>query len=153
MKLNKNRTLKLDLLLKPEKYQEWIDIGHIVSDKKVYGKGVKDYIEAVKSGNALRPIIVIKHPESDLYAVLDGHHRFWAQKEAGLQRIKCAVIYDLIGSLFFLTKEGYLQPTPLFTKHIRVPFLRIKDFLERFLKDPNRTLKAMLRTEHRKTDR
>jgi hypothetical protein len=148
--VKKNRQLKLDLLLNPEKYQEWIDIGLIVADKKVYGKGVGDYVQAVKSGVDLRPIIVIKHPSSDLYAVLDGHHRYWAQKKAGLQRIKCAVIYDLIGPLFLMTKEGYLQPTPLFTKHIRIPFFKTKDFLERFLKDPNRVLRTMLRTDSEK---
>ena len=152
MKRN-NRQLKLDLILKPEKYQEWIDIKRIVADKKVYGKGVKDYLKAVKSGIDLRPIIVIRHPERELYAVLDGHHRYWAQKEAGVLRIRCAVIHDLVGPLFLLTKEGYLQPTTLFTKHVRVPFLRFKAFLEKFLKDPDHALKTTLRAEHHPTNR
>ncbi|MCK5631651.1 ParB-like nuclease domain-containing protein [Candidatus Bathyarchaeota archaeon] len=142
MKRN-NRQLKLDLILKPEKYQEWIDVKDIVADKKVYGKGVKEYIKAMKSGIDLRPIIVIKHPERELYAVLDGHHRYWAQKEVGILRIKCAVIHDLVGPLFFLTKEGYLQPTPLFTKHVRVPFLKLKVFLEKFLRDPDQSVKTV----------
>ena len=118
--------------------EEWIDIAEIVADRKVYGKGVEDYIQAIKSGKEVGPLLVVKHPKRNLYAVLDGHHRYWAQKETGVKNVKCTVIRDTVGPLFFFTKEGYLQPTPLFTKYIRVPFRKMKGYLGEFLKNPEK---------------
>jgi len=118
--------------------EEWIDIEEIVADRKVYGKGVEHYIQAIKSGKEIRPLLVVKHPKKNLYAVLDGHHRYWAQKETGVKNVKCIVILDSVGPLFFFTKEGYLQPTPLFTEYIRVPFKKMKNYLEEFLRSPEK---------------
>lgn len=118
--------------------EKWIEIEKIVADKKVYKKGVESYKKEIISGKNIRLITVVKHPKINLYAVLDGHHRFWAQKELGKSRIKCTVIHDFIGPLFFFTKEGYLQPTPLFTEYVRVPFKKLKRFLEEFIKEPEK---------------
>lgn len=121
--------------------EKWIEIEKIVADKKVYEKGVEDYKQEFMSGKNISLITVVKHPKINLYAVLDGHHRFWAQKELGINRIKCVVIHDFVGPLFYFTKEGYLQPTPLFTKHVRVPFKKLKKFLEEFIREPEKLKK------------
>lgn len=118
--------------------EEWINITEIVADKKVYGKGVENYKHSLKSGKDVGSIVVVKHPEKKMYAVLNGHHRYWAQKEMNIKKIKCSVIHDFVGPLFFFTKEGYLQPTPLFTKYVRVPFKKMKKYLEEFLKNPEK---------------
>lgn len=119
-------------------HEEWINITEIVADKKVYGKGVENYKHSIKSGKDVGSIVVVKHPEKKMYAVLNGHHRYWAQKEMNIKNIKCSVIHDFVGPLFFFTKEGYLQPTPLFTKYVRVPFKKMKKYLEEFLKNPEK---------------
>ena len=133
--------LKWDLLLNPEKYAEWINIEKIVADEKIYHKGVKRYRKMIESGKDPGTIVIVKHPEKNLYAVLNGHHRYWAQKEMGIKEIKCAVVYDFIGPLFHLTKGGFLQPSPLYTQYIRVPFKKVRNYLEEFLNEPEKLKK------------
>jgi hypothetical protein len=133
-----NETLKWDMLLNPEKYAELIDAELIVADEKIYRKGVERYKKMIKLGKDPGTIVVVKHPEENLYAVLNGHHRYWAQKEMGVREIKCAVVYDFIGPLFHLTKEGFLQPSPIYTQYIRVPFKKVKNYLEEFLNEPEK---------------
>lgn len=127
------KLLGLDVLLNPDKYAEYIDIRKLVADSKVYSEGVEDYKSKIRQGADVGTLVVIKHPRKDLYAVLNGHHRYWAQKDMGIIGIKCAVVPDYMGFLFHLTKEGFLQPTEEFTKYIRVPFKRIENFLNEFL--------------------
>jgi hypothetical protein len=127
------KILKYDILKNPEKYAEYISIKKIVADSKVYSEGVKRYENRIRNGNDLGTIIVIKHPKKELYAVLDGHHRYWAQKEMGIKKIKCAVIKDYFGLLFSVTKDGLLQPKKEFTEYIRVPFKKIENYLYEFL--------------------
>jgi hypothetical protein len=136
-----DETLKWDLFLNPEKYAELIDIEKILADDKIYRKGVERYKKMIKSGKDPGTIVVVKHPEEELYAVLNGHHRYWAQKEMGVKEIKCAVVHDFIGPLFHLTKDGYLQPSPLYTQYIRVPFKKVRKYLEEFLKEPEKLKK------------
>lgn len=125
----------IDVLCNPEKYGERISIKKIVADRKVYRKGVERYKKMLKEGKGLGTIIVVKHPTKDLYAVLDGHHRFWAQKEMGCKIIKCAVIQDFFGMIFHLTKEGAFQPSPDFTRYIRVPLLKWGEKMLQYLNE------------------
>jgi len=127
------KLFKLDILKDPEKYAEDISIEKIVADSKIYSEGVKRYENKIRHGEDIGTIIVIKHPKKELYAVLDGHHRYWAQKEMGIKKIKCAVIRDHLGLLFSATEEGLLQPTKEFTKYVRVPFKKIENHLYEFL--------------------
>jgi hypothetical protein len=127
------KLFKFDILKNPEKYAEIIGIGKIVADSKVYSGGVKRYEDKIRHGEDLGAIIVIKHPKKDLYAVLDGHHRYWAQKRMGIKKIKCAVIRDHIGLLFSATEDGLLQPTKEFTKYVRVPYKKIENHMYKFL--------------------
>jgi len=126
----------------PEKYARAIPIEKLVADKKVYAKGVERYKDMLEKGKDLGAIIVVKHPRKDLYAVLDGHHRFWAQKETGAETIDCAVITDYYGLTFHLTKHGVWQPGPEFTKRIRIPLIKwgqgLVNFLKEFREDPKK---------------
>jgi hypothetical protein len=127
------KIFKFDILKNPEKYAEIIGIGKIVADSKVYSSGVKRYEDKIRHGEDVGTIIVIRHPKKDLYAVLDGHHRYWAQKRMGAKKIKCAVIRDHVGLLFSATEDGLLQPTKEFTKYVRVPYKKIENYLYKFL--------------------
>jgi ParB-like chromosome segregation protein Spo0J len=78
-------------------------------------------------------IIVFRHPEKDLYAVLDGHHRYYAYAELGKKQIKCALAGGFSSVIFYLTENGYLQPASQFTKEIRQPAKRFHKNLKEFL--------------------
>jgi len=122
----------IDVFFNPEKHRVNISVKKIIADKKVYRKGVERYKDMLKSGGDIRTIIVVKHPEKDLYTVLDGHHRFWALKEMKFNEIKCAVIQDPFGLLFGITKDGYLQPTSELTQHLVVPLKRFEEQFNEF---------------------
>ena len=136
------RKLTLDIFLYPEKYSEVLPIDQIVADAKVDADGVTRYKEQLAAGKQLRPIVVVKHPRKDLYAVVDGHHRFFAQVKFGQKTIGCAVIQDFTGFMFNLTKDGWLQPHPAITKHIRVPILEFHQKLDQSI---NRELRQNMK--------
>jgi len=119
----------------PEKYAIKLQISKIVCDEKVDPDYVQHLI--IKGGKLpAKPIVVVKHPKKEVYAVLDGHHRFWAAKLSGVKTIPAAVVDDYDGLLFELTKSGSLQPPPEFTKYIRVPIKLFVDYIAEFLRNP-----------------
>jgi len=124
----------IDVFFNPDKHRVSISVKKIIADKKVYRKGVERYKTVLESGKDLATIVVVKHPEKDLYAVLDGHHRFWALKETKVNEIQCAVIQDPLGILFNLTKDGYLQPTVELTQHFVVPLKKFEEQFNEFRK-------------------
>lgn len=128
------------ILLNPEDFAEPIPVEKIVADKKVYKEGINHFLKALKAKESVGTIVVVKHPKKRLYAVLDGHHRFWAQKEFGVKTIKCAVIQDYTGLTFELTQKGFYQPSPEFTKNLRAPIKKwgaeIVNYLKMFKEDP-----------------
>jgi hypothetical protein len=130
----------LRILIKPEDFAEPIPVKCIVADKKVYKEGVDHFLKALKAKEDIGTIVVVKHPKKRLYAVLDGHHRFWAQKEFGVKTISCAVIQDYTGLTFELTQKGFYQPSPEFTKNLRAPIKRwgteMANYLKMFKDDP-----------------
>jgi hypothetical protein len=126
--------IKLDIFVNPDKYAVCISTDKIVADPKVCAEGVKRYERQIDENKDIGTLIVVKHPRKDLYAVLDGHHKYHALKNKGLMEMKCAVIPDyVIGLLFLLTKKGVLQPSKEFTKYVRVPLKRAEEFLYEFL--------------------
>lgn len=135
---NPHKAFKWDLFVYPERYAELIDAELIVADTKVCCEGVERYKIMIESGEDVGTLVIIKHPKENLYTVLDGHHKYWAQKEKEIKKMKCAVVPDFVGLLFFLTKEGLLQPTPVFTQYVRVPFNKAKNYLEQFLYEPEK---------------
>lgn len=136
--------VNIDVFIFPEKYVKRIAVDKIVADTKVDREGVERYKRMMASRKKLKPIVVVKHPRRQLYAVLDGHHRFFAQLEYGKKRIDCAIAGDLSSFTFYLTKEGWFQPHPLVTKHLRAPIMdfqrklrqNMKSYLSDFRRDP-----------------
>jgi len=145
------------IFLNPDKYAVRIPVKKIVADRKVSEEGVERYKRLYKDKVDVGAIIVVRHPKKDLYAVLDGHHRFWALKELGAKTIKCAVIQDYYGLTFLMAKRGFYQPAPEFTKHLRVPILSwgegLLTYLEAFKKDPFSMLGERLQRKRKKKGR
>jgi protein-S-isoprenylcysteine O-methyltransferase Ste14 len=139
--------INVDVFLNPSKYLKRLPLGEIVADTRVYRKGVERYKEKIVKGESVPPIIVVKHPTKDLYAVLDGHHRYYAYVELGRKEIDCALAGNTSGVIFYLTKYGIFQPPSELTEHIRVPAFefnaKVKQFLFDFLNDPNKIQKSM----------
>jgi len=122
-------------LIKPEKHAEKIEIKKIVAAPKLHKPGVEKYKEQILAGKTIKPIVVLKHPHEELYAVLDGHHRFYAFLELGAQTIDAAVMKSN-KFLFNKTKDGWLQPTTAMTKYIRVPTIVFAKYINNFVRNP-----------------
>ncbi len=129
----------------PEKHAQELEISKIVADEKVCEEGVRRYVQLIREGAAIKPIIVVKHPSVEEYAVLNGHHRFWAYKELGVEKIRAVVVEDLTGLGFHMTKNGHLQPPAGFTRYIRIPAKEFQSYIEKFWKDPGGMLRRQVR--------
>jgi hypothetical protein len=128
------KTPSLDIFLYPEKYSTLLPIDQIVADTKVDAEGVTRYREQLATGKPLRPIVVVKHPRKNLYVVVDG-----------LTQVECAVIQDFTGFMFQLSKDGWLQPHPAVTRHVRVPILEFHDRLDQTInRELRQTMKQFL---------
>ena len=108
----------------PAKHAQEVPVGLVVSDEKVDEDHVARIGEGGLDPSTMRPIVVIRHPRVEAYAVLDGHHRFRLVRDMGCETIRAAVVDDYVGLGFFLTERGLFQPTPAFTKHVRIPLKR-----------------------------
>ena len=124
-----------DVLINPRKYARSIAIDKIIADTKVSRDGVEYYKKKIEANESIEPIVVVKHPRLDVYAVLDGHHRYWACKELGKETVDCAVAEDYSSVIFYLTEHGYLQPSTETTKHLRLPAKKMHENLKQFLED------------------
>ena len=131
--------LNLDVFSNPEKHLICLPIDKIVSDNKVFPETVERYKRKLEYGETVDPVIVIKHPRYDVYAVLDGHHRYFAYLELGKKEVDCALAGDFSAVFFYLTDHGFFQPNPN-AKELKKPELKLHDnieeFLQNFLKDP-----------------
>lgn len=125
--------VNVDVFIQPWKYLVCLPISKLRADSKVSRQGVEFYRQKFTNKEKLRPIIVVKHPRKDIYAVLDGHHRFYACKEAGIRKVDCALAGDYSSVMFYLTEQGYFQPSPEFTESIRQPAIRLHENLKQFL--------------------
>ena len=115
----------------PDKYAVDLPVESIVCDENVDD----DYVQRLAEMDVSKftPIVVIKHPDKELYAVLDGHHRFKAARLNGLKTIKAAVVDDYVGLGFEFTRQGVFQPSPEFTRYVRLPLKRFMEFMQDFL--------------------
>jgi hypothetical protein len=129
------------IISNPDKYSTDLPLKKIIANNKVDKQGIQRITNNIKSGESIKSIVVVKHPEEEYFAVLDGHHRFWAFKELGIPTIKCAVVEDNIGLGFYLTKEGVFQPDPKITRYIRIPLKRFNQYITDFLKAPEKLIK------------
>lgn len=58
-----------DVLVNPQKYARPIEINKILADTKVSRQGIEYYKEKIRANEPIDPIVVVKHPRQDLYAV------------------------------------------------------------------------------------
>jgi hypothetical protein len=124
-----------DVFLNPTKYAICLAIEKVVADNKVSRQGIEIYKQKIERNEDIKPIVVVKHPSKDRYAVLDGHHRYYAYLELGRKQIDCALAGDYSSVIFYLTAHGYLQPSQEFTESLRQPAVRLHENLKQFLND------------------
>ncbi len=140
------REFNIDVFANPEKYQIFLSIEKIVADTKVSFEAIEFYKQKIRRGEKLAPLIVVKHPNLVLYAILDGHHRYYAYLELGRKEVECALAGDFSSVFFYLTEHGFFQPNPETAGEMRRPVLifhkNLQDFLQDFLKDPNKPRKT-----------
>ena len=138
--------INFDVFSNPEKYLVRLPIDNIVADSKVVREGVEGYKQRIEGGEKVGLIIVVKHPKFDVYAVLDGHHRYYALLELGKKEIDCALAGDFSSVIFYMTKHGYFQPNAEVRKGIHKQTLQfhenIQEFLDNFSKNPHVSLQA-----------
>ena len=130
---NGKSEINTDVFIHPAKYALRLPIEKIVADSKVSRRGIEFYKKKIAANEPVNPLIVVKHPRKDLYAVLDGHHRYFAYLELGIKEIDCALAGDYSSVIFYLTEHGYFQPSPQFTEGIRQPAIRLHEDLKLFL--------------------
>jgi hypothetical protein len=129
--------------INPNKYSKILPIQKIIADSKIDKKYVKKIVNIIKSGEKIKAIVVVKHPKKNYYAVLDGHHRYWAFKILKIPYIKCAVVEDFFYIGFYMTKNGLLQPDPRITKYIRIPLKRFYLYINNFIRNPEKLIKKI----------
>jgi len=138
------RDINIDVFSNPEKYLVRLPMKKIVADTKVSPEFVERYKQKIQRGEKVGPIIVVKHPRFDVYAVLDGHHRYYALLELGRKEVNCALAGDFSGVFFYMTEHGYFQPKPEENKETQRLDLHfhenLQDFLHNFLKDPHKAV-------------
>ena len=139
------RRINIDVFANPEKYLMCLPIAKIVADTKVSEEAVEMYKQKIRNHEEISPIIVVKHPKFDVYAVLDGHHRYYACLEMGRREIECALAGDFSRVVFYLTEHGFFQPNMESEGEMRGPILKLhenlQEFLQNFLKDPDKLRK------------
>jgi uncharacterized ParB-like nuclease family protein len=142
-----------DVLVNPKRYARPIKLDKIIADTKYSKSCVEYYKKKIEANKPIDPIVVVKHPHQDVYAVLDGHHRYYAHRELGKETISCAVAEDYSSVLFYLTERGYLQPSAEITEHLRQPAKKMHKNLREFLVDFLDDQKISQELEKRKTER
>jgi hypothetical protein len=144
MRLTRYRTreFNIDVFANPEKYMLRLPIDKIVADTKVDPEAIEMYKKKIQNGEKIAPLIVVKHPKFDEYAVLDGHHRYYALLELGKKEVDCALAGDFSSLMFYMTEQGYFQPKPETKEENEKKIIHlhedVQDFLKNFLKDPNK---------------
>ena len=142
----RGQEINIDVFQNPEKYLVRVTIDEIVADTKVSPEAIEMYKQKIKNGEKIAPIIVVKHPKFDVYAVLDGHHRYYAYLELGKKQVNCALAGDFSSVIFYMTEHGYFQPKPLDKEEKEKSGLH----LHNFLKDPEKVGKPEKENEARK---
>jgi hypothetical protein len=142
----REREINIDVFANPEKYLICLPIEKLVADTKVDPEAIEMYKQKIKKGEKIAPLIVIKHPKFDVYAVVDGHHRYYALLEMGTKIVNCALAGDFSSVIFYMTEHGYFQPKPETKEENQKKIIHlhenVQDFLQNFLKDPNKIKKT-----------
>jgi hypothetical protein len=138
----REREINIDVFANPEKYLVRLPMDKIVADTKVDPEAIEMYKKKIQNGEKIAPLIVVKHPKFDVYAVLDGHHRYYALLELGKKEVECALAGDFSSAVFYMTEQGYFQPKPETKEENQKKIIHLhenlQDFLHNFLKDPHK---------------
>ena len=138
----RKREINVDVFANPEKYLVRLRMDKIVADTKVNPEAIEMYKKKIQNGEKIAPLIVVKHPKFDVYAVLDGHHRYYALLELGKKEVECALAGDFSILVFYMTEQGYFQPKPETKEENQKKIINLhenlQDFLHNFLKDPHK---------------
>ena len=130
-----------DVIVNPAKYARLLATKKIVADKKFSRQGVDFYKQKIIKKEKVDPIIVVKHPRKKVYAVLDGHHRYYAYRELRVKYINSVLAGNYSSVIFYLTEHGYFQPSSQVTDHLRQPIKEfnqnLKEFLDKFVTEEN----------------
>jgi hypothetical protein len=139
---HREREINIDVFANPEKYLVCLPMDKIVADTKVDPEAIEMYKKKIQNGGKIAPLIVVKHPKYDVYAVLDGHHRYYALLELGKKQVDCALAGDFSSLMFYMTEHGYFQPKPETKEENQKKIIHlhenVQDFLQNFLKDPQK---------------
>ena len=139
----RKREINVDVFANPEKYLVRLPMDKLVADTKVDPEAIEMYKKKIQNGEKIAPLIVVKHPKFDVYAVLDGHHRYYALLELGKKEVECALAGDFSSVVFYMTEHGYFQPKPETKEENQKKIIHlhesVQDFLQNFLKDPQKT--------------
>ena len=139
---HREREINIDVFANPEKYLVRLPIDKLVADTKVDPEAIEMYKKKIKNGEKIAPLIVVKHPKFDEYAVLDGHHRYYALLELGKKKVDCALAGDFSSVVFYMTEHGYFQPKPQTKEEEQKKIIHlhenVQDFLHNFLKNPTK---------------
>ncbi|MCL2360071.1 MAG: ParB N-terminal domain-containing protein [Nitrososphaerota archaeon] len=125
--------INADVFIHPAKYAVLLPIEKLVADSKASEQGIDVYKQKILENQKINPIVVVKHPRRDVYAVLDGHHRYYAYLKLGKKEVECALAGDYSSVIFYLTEHGYFQPSPGFTEGLRQPAIKLHQNLKQFL--------------------
>jgi hypothetical protein len=141
----REQEINIDVFANPEKYLICLPIEKLVADTKVDPEAIEMYKKKLQNGEKIAPLIVLKHPRFDVYAVLDGHHRYYALLEMDKKMVDCALAGDFSSVIFYMTEHGYFQPKPETKEENQKKIIHlhenVQDFLQNFLKDPNKIKK------------
>ena len=139
---HREREINIDVFANPEKYLVRLPIEKLVADTKVDPEAIEMYKKKIQNGEKIAPLIVVKHPKFDVYAVVDGHHRYYALLELGKKEVECALAGDFSSVVFYMTEQGYFQPKPETKEENQKKMIHLhenlQDFLHNFLKDPKK---------------
>ena len=139
---HRDSEINIDVFANPEKYLVRLPIEELVADTKVDPEAIEMYKKKIQNGEKIAPLIVIKHPKYDVYAVIDGHHRYYALLELGKKKVDCALAGDFSSVMFYMTEHGYFQPKPETKEEDQKKIIHlhenVQDFLQNFLKDANK---------------
>jgi hypothetical protein len=125
--------INADVFIHPAKYAVLLPIEKLVADSKASEQGIDVYKQKILENQKINPIVVVKHPRRDVYAVLDGHHRYYAYLKLGKKEVECALAGDYSSVIFYLTEHCYFQPSPGFTEGLRQPAIKLHQNLKQFL--------------------
>jgi hypothetical protein len=129
----------IEVFNNPRKHAVCLPLEKVVADSKVSREGVEIYKTKIRNNEEIDPIVVVKHPHREKYAVLDGHHRYYAYKEMDKEEIDSAIMGDYSNVIYYLTKNGYFQPSNELNKGLRQPIKNLhhnlKEFLDEYAKN------------------